>query len=191
MGITPVIAAIGVGVAAGGAVLQYQGQQRMAAAQNDAQQAQLQQHQQTEALRQQQMNLDATRRQREIIRQGVQARAIALSSATGQGAQLGSGLQGGLGQIAGQTNANYTGVAQAQQTGNAIFGINRTAYSAMSSAYSSMASASGTSAFGSGMSSVGGALIRNAGTINSIGEFGASWLRGLGGSGMSAQQAQR
>ena len=45
-----------------------------------------------EALRQQQMNLEAVRKQREMVREGIVARASATSNAVSQGAGEGSGL---------------------------------------------------------------------------------------------------
>ena len=59
---------------------------------------------QAEAVRQRAAELDAHRRQLEIVRVQNRQRALALANATAGGAQYGSGLQGGYGQIAGQTH---------------------------------------------------------------------------------------
>lgn len=76
-----------------------------------------------EKMRQRQMNLEADRRKREIIREGQRARAMALNNATAQGAAEGSGLQGGYGQIAGQTNNSLLAINQDQSIGNRMFSL--------------------------------------------------------------------
>jgi hypothetical protein len=80
---------------------------------------------QAEALRQRQMNLQATREKRNTIRQSIVARAQALSAGTAQGGTGGSGLMGGLGQIAAQGASNLQGISQGQELGNQMFDANR------------------------------------------------------------------
>jgi len=70
------------------------------------------------------MHLDANRRELEIVRQQQRARSLALATATAQGSSRGSGLQGGYGQISGQTGVNFLGVEQNRQIGQNIFDIN-------------------------------------------------------------------
>src|SRR5690349_12770116 len=106
--------------AAEGAQRQVEG----AAAQNVATKAITGLEQQTEAQRFAAMELDARRQSLEAIRQGQRARALGLTAATQQGAGFGSGLQGGYGQISGQTNQNLLGVGQNLEIGRNIFGIN-------------------------------------------------------------------
>lgn len=77
-----------------------------------------------EAQRNQAMHLQANRQQMEIIRQGQRARSLALATATAQGANKGSGLQGGYGQISGQTGVNTKGVQQNLGIGQNIFDLN-------------------------------------------------------------------
>lgn len=77
-----------------------------------------------EAQKRQAMEVDARRQQLEIIRGQQRARALGLTNATAQGAGKGSGLQGGYGQISGQSGVNLLGVQQALQTGENIFGSN-------------------------------------------------------------------
>jgi hypothetical protein len=79
---------------------------------------------QMEAERQKAMELDAKRQQREIIRNQQRARSIALASATAQGARFGSGLQGGYGQISGQSNVNALGIQQNLDIGRNMFNLN-------------------------------------------------------------------
>lgn len=68
--------------------------------------------------------LDARRRTLESLRQGQQARALAISTAFNQGAGYGSGLQGGLAQVQGKTAFNVQGITQNLSLNNSLFGIN-------------------------------------------------------------------
>lgn len=77
-----------------------------------------------EAQRRQAMEIDARRNQLEIIRNQQRGRALALTAATAQGASRGSGLQGGYGQISGQTGVNLLGIQQNLQVGRNIFDNN-------------------------------------------------------------------
>lgn len=77
-----------------------------------------------EATKRQAMEVDARRQQLEIIRQQQRGRALGLTTATAQGASKGSGLQGGYGQISGQTGVNILGVQQNLQAGRNIFDSN-------------------------------------------------------------------
>ena len=78
-----------------------------------------------EALRERQMNLEAMRKKREMVREGVAARSQALSNATAQGAAEGSGLQGGIAQVTAQQNRNVQAVNQDTEIGAGIFKANR------------------------------------------------------------------
>lgn len=113
-----------------------------------------------EKARESAMNLDARRRQREIIRQAQLARATALSNATSQGAQAGSGLQGGYGQVAGEANTASTGVEMNRQLGSEIFSANR-----------DQASANSQAAFGGALQSIGGQILQNRGAIQRVGTY--------------------
>lgn len=77
-----------------------------------------------EAQRFQQMVLDAQRQDREIIRQTIVSRAIALSNATLAGAGGGSGLAGGLAQAQAEGTSQRLGVGQNLEIGTNIFGLN-------------------------------------------------------------------
>jgi len=74
-----------------------------AKASNQAQVQQIKLQQQVEQQRQHAMELDAHRKQLETVRNMQRARFLALSTATNQGAQFGTGLQGGYGQISGES----------------------------------------------------------------------------------------
>jgi len=144
-----VLSAIGVAATVAGTIGSIYFQSQQASAQRRA-----------ERLREQQMNLDAARRRREMIRQGEMQRAQALSQATQQGAAEGSVLEGTYGTISGNTGRNVQGVNQAQEIGAGIFAANRDASSA------------GSMANGfSGLSSLGGIMVKQAEPISRVGEY--------------------
>lgn len=147
--VSTVIAGVGLAIGAAGTVAQVQAAGEQAEASKKA-----------EAARQRAMNLDARRRQLATIREGIVARGTALSNASNQGSQFGSGLAGGMAQISGQTNTNLAGIEQNRQLGNQVFSANRQA-----------ASASSASAFGGGLASLGGTLVNNAQAIGRIGNY--------------------
>jgi hypothetical protein len=171
--ISTIIAAVGLGVAAAGAVMSYQGAKAQADATNRATQASIQAQKESEALRQKQLNLDATRRKREIMRASVAARSAALAQTTAQGAGSpgSSALAGAYGSIAGRTGVNTLGVSQNQEIGNSLFDVHQRQLSEYQAAASQAASAQGLMALGSGLSSLGGAAMSNAGSITKIGSF--------------------
>lgn len=161
MCISAIIAAVGVAASIAGTAVSYRASQQQVKAQKQLVAAQ----QSAENSRQQQMNLDATRKKREIIRQAQVARAAAVSTANAQGAGDTSALAGAEGAISGQSGVNYLGVAQNQQIGNDIFSANASA----GAARMKEADAGGLSGLGSGLGSLGGALVKNSGTIARIG----------------------
>jgi hypothetical protein len=170
---TTMIAAASLAVAATGAVVSYQGAKANAAATKAASDAQIKGQQESEALRQKQLNLDATRRKREIMRASVAARSAALAQTTAQGAGApgGSALAGAYGSIAGRTGVNTLGVSQNQEIGNSMFDVHQQQLASYQQAAASAASAQGMMALGSGLSSMGGAALANAGTIGKVGTF--------------------
>lgn len=165
------VAAVGAGVSVAGQMQQKSAAKKMAAAEQDR----ILQEQAIEAQRQKQMELEAKRRQLEILRQGQRARSLALATTTNQGAQFGSGLEGAYGQASGQEGSQLLAGTQNLEIGRGIFGLNqnvtadRIRYSQGQSNYQS----------GAALSSLGGTIISSAGAISRIGgSFG-------GGSGMS------
>lgn len=81
---------------------------------------------QQNALRQKQMNLDAARRKRDIIRQAQTATANAEAAAANSGALNSSGIEGARAGISGQAGVNTLGVSQNQEIGNSMFGLETT-----------------------------------------------------------------
>lgn len=163
MGFPEIIAAAGVGLAAAGTAKSVSAAKGVAASQRDAIAAQ----KRAENDRQQQMNLDASRRRREQIRQSIQARSIAEANAVSQGAESSSGLQGGIGQISGRLGTNLVGVNQNQELGNDIFKQNRD----VSAAGMRQASYQSQAALGQGLSSLGGSLITNIQPLNMLANY--------------------
>lgn len=139
----------------------YKGQQQVAA----GQQALLQNQIQQQDLQQQQNVVNATRQQRQMIREGIVARANAESNATNSGSQLGSGLEGALSQDSAQVADNVGAVGQNTAFGQAALSIkNKMIQNQMT-----IAAGGATAALGSGLESLGGGLMKNAGTITQVG----------------------
>lgn len=156
-----VLAVAGIASGGAGAFASISGSRRQA----EAQQQEIEAQQKQEALRRKAMELDARRRSVEVLRNQQRARSLALATSTAQGASLGSGLQGGYGQIAGQSNTNLLGISQGLQTGEANFDLN----SQISAARMNMASAGAQVALGAGLSSFGSSLMNASSTFNRIG----------------------
>lgn len=124
--------------------------------------------------KQQAMEINGRRQQLEIVRNTQRARALAENNATNQGAQFGSGLQGGLGQIADQGLFNLQGVNDALQTGRQINTFN----TAISGDKIKLASLGGDAASAAGLTSLGGSLMKAGPMLGSLstlaGGFGKS-----------------
>lgn len=112
-------AAVGLGFGLFGAISGAHAQNQISQAQSQEAQLEAQQNN----VRQQAMELSANRSRMELVRNSQRARALALNSATGQGAQFGSGLQGGYGQISGMSGTNLVGINQNTQLGEQMFGL--------------------------------------------------------------------
>jgi hypothetical protein len=99
----------------GGAV-SYRGQKDMVKAQKKA-----------EKLRERQMNLQAMRERRDVVRQSILARSTALATTTAQGASApgSSAIGGAYGQISGDKNRQTVAINQNQEIGQGIFKANR------------------------------------------------------------------
>jgi hypothetical protein len=164
-GITSVLLGLGAASSAAGAGLSFAGAQGMSGAAGAIAQLEMQ----LEAQRKQAMELDARRRRLEVIRNQQQARSVALTNANSQGAALGSGLQGGYGQISGQSNNNLLGINQQLTLGENMFNIN----AGISQQRLDMAGYQGLMSTGQGLSSLGGAFLQAAPYVNRLsGGFG-------------------
>jgi hypothetical protein len=153
-------AVVGVGLTAYGMYEQTQAAQTNYAAQQQATAAE----QRNEAVRRRAMEFDAKRRQLEAIRNMQRARSVALANATNQGAGQGSGLQGGFGQISGQTGDVIEGIRGNLAFGRETFGNNID----LSNARLAMAAAGTQASFGAGLSSLGGSIISSLPAISGL-----------------------
>lgn len=128
------------------------------------------------------MELSARRQQMEVFRNNQRQRAMATNAAVNQGAQFGSGLQGGLAQVQDQSMFNSLGISQNLQIGRNIFGFNDqiTSYKAQ---LSSIQTEMGKD---QGMASLGGSISKSAGML---GQMGQSFGSGGGGGGLSSGSA--
>lgn len=106
--------------------------------------------------KQQAMEINGRRTQMQNLRNNQVARAQATNAATQQGAQFGSGLSGGLGQIQAQTAFNMQGVNDALQTGRQINAFNNQ----IDTDKMQMASLGGQQATDQGIASLGGAFMK-------------------------------
>lgn len=113
-----------------------------------------------EALREKQSNLELARQRRQVLRDSLKARAMALLNSTAQGGTGGSGIAGGYGEIGQKTGENLVGISQAGQIGSGIFKANY-----------SEANAQSLVSFGAGLSSFGGTVKDNAETFARLGTY--------------------
>lgn len=125
--------------------------------------------------KQQAMELQGRRTQMENVRNNQRARAQAENSAVSQGAQFGSGLQGGLAQVQDQTLFNMQGVNDALQTGRQINAYN----SSISSDKEQLASLGGQAATDQGISSLGGALMKAGPVIGQLGQNATAGFKSM------------
>lgn len=135
-------------------------------------------------LKQKQMEMDARRQKLEAIRTAQRTAATAEARATNQGAQFGSGLQGGLAQITDQSLFNIGGVNNAVEIGRGINTFNQK----ITQDKIQMAQLGGEQATNQGIASLGGALLKAGPTIGPMfkgfgSNFGSSFMGGGSASG--------
>lgn len=160
--------AVGVGVGGAGLYMASEGNSQVAAGQQEALEFQKQQA----ALQQQQNQVNATRQQRQMIREGIVARANALSNSTNQGSQLGSGLEGVMGTASAQVAANVGAVGQNLAFGAKQLELKQGEFEGLQKA----AAGASMAAMGNSLMSLGGGLIKNSGEIVRVGTNVASRL---------------
>lgn len=115
------------------------------------------------------MEVSGRRQQLEILRNQQRQRAMATSAAVNQGANQGSGIQGGLAQVTDQSLFNLQGVNFALQTGRDINKYNQS----ISQDKMQLASLGGDAASAAGLASLGGSLMKAGPTIGNLsGGFG-------------------
>lgn len=152
-----VVGAIGLAISAAGTVIGYTSQQKMIAEQTAA-------SKKAENSREQQMQLDASNRRRQSVREAIVARSMGLAAGTNSGAQYGSGVAAATGQATAQGAENQQVVNSSQILGSRVFAANRDYFNATQKGQAGMA-------LGEGLSALGGAIVNNAGTINKLGDY--------------------
>ena len=112
-----------------------------------------------------QARLGARRQQMEVLRNEQRARSLALSNSVNQGAQFGSGLQGGYGQIEGESGNNLLGINQNLSLGAQMNTINQSISGQEMNIAKYQGQAAmwqGISSAGSGATSLGSSLVGSA-----------------------------
>lgn len=161
------IGAVGLGLQIFGGQKQSEASQQAARISQD----EARQEQGINDLKQQAMESNARRQQMDIVRNQQRMRAMSIQTATTQGAQFGSGLQGGLAEVTDQSLFNQVGISSAVEIGRGINKYN----TAISADKMQMAQAQSDSAQGAGWSSLGGALMKSGPIIGQISQgFGKS-----------------
>lgn len=140
-------AAIGLGMSAFGAVGAASSAQQI----SGIQQKKFADQEQQDVIRQNAMNINTRRNQMEVLRNNQRSRSLALNNATSQGAQFGSGLQGGYGGIQGQSGNNLLNMDQNYQLNTNMFAVQGDINKqdiALSQAQSSQATSNAIGGFG-------------------------------------------
>lgn len=121
------------------------------------------------------MQISARRQQTEIMRRTQLTKAQGLAAGVNQGAQFGTGVQGGQQSATSAGGYNLLGVNQNLEIGNALFGIQNQISNkqiAMSGIQGQMASLQGQASMFSGIGAIGGSLASSAGPLgNLLGNF--------------------
>ena len=143
-----------------GAYEKYEGAQ----AQTETQKAMVDVEQQQNVLRHQATHMQAQRMQMENLRNAQRARSLALAGAVTSGAQFGSGLSGGFGQISGAANTNALGINQNLQLSDQMFSLD-TKLSGLKKQY---AEQGGQISLGSGLMELGGTVSKYNPQITSL-----------------------
>lgn len=176
-----VIAGAGLAISAYGAFSGAQASSKYAAEASAAQQQISAYERQVEAQRRQQMELTGRRQQMELFRNAQRTRALALTTATSQGASQGSGLQGGYGQISGDAYTNLLGINQNLSIGRNIFDINNLISGQKDKLTQAQASYQTSSSTAQGFSQLGGSLMSaGMGSANLFGGFTGPANSGFG-----------
>ncbi len=118
------------------------------------------------------MQLNARRNSLEQFRNTQRMAARATAGAVSQGAQFGSGLAGGLGQVTAQGAYNVQGLNQNEEIGENIFGLNRTISGEKLQLAQLQSQYGQTSATNQGFSSLGGSLMSLSGPASRLSQGG-------------------
>ncbi len=114
---------------------------------------------QIESQKETSMELTARRQMTENVRNAQMSRSMALAAGTNQGAQFGTGVQGGEQTVMGQAGVNSLGISQNLQIGRNIFGLTTQLDSEKIAMADAQSKAASDAAFGKMLSGIGSALI--------------------------------
>lgn len=131
---------------------------------NEANQQIAQLQMQQNAVRKTAMEVSARRQQTENLRNTQLQRSMAINSATNQGAQFGTGLQGGLAQVQNTGMWNAVGIGQSLDAGRQMFALD----DQINTQKQNLSSAQTTMATGQGISSMGSSLMGAAGKFGQM-----------------------
>lgn len=160
-GFSAIATGLGIGLQLVGTFMAASAQSRMAEEQKEASIT-------AENSRRQQMQLDASRRRRQAIREMLFARSTALSTGVNQGAGgQSSGVLGAMGQATATGRQNVQTVNAAETLGGRVFDANIQFAEATARGQKGMA-------MGGAISSLGGALVSLAGTFGRVGTYATS-----------------
>lgn len=143
------------------------------------QQQEAQSEQQINVQKQNLFEVQTRRSQMENFRNVQRARAMGMNSAVNQGAQYGSGIQGGQDQATDQGNVNNLGLNQNLMTSRNIFADT----SAINADKYQIAGLQSDASTDQGIANMGGALMGSAGTISNIFGAGQAQMPNVPGSG--------
>ena len=137
-----------------GAALSVVGTVVSASAQADAASKQEAQAKKAENAREQQMQLDASHRRRQSVREALVSRANNLATGTNSNAQYGSGVQAGMGQATSMGLENQQVTNSTEILGSRVFEANRKYYEAGAKGQKAAAFGAGLGALGNAIGSV-------------------------------------
>lgn len=152
--ISSIIAGVGLAIGAVGIAIQYKGGQDAAAA-----------SQQQEAIRMQQLQLDAARQRRDALRKTLISQGIGVNNAADQGAnQTDSSVVGGRDQATSYGNQGISMINQNAANGTSMFAAN-----------AAESNARGMMGLGGALGSWGSGLVQNSATISRVGQSFGIW----------------
>lgn len=172
---TAVGAAVGVGLSLFGSYSKSQAAKQY----QEAQQRKIQIEQQINEQRRQAMELDANRKQLEVVRNTQRVRSAGLQAATNQGAQFSSGYSGGQAQASAQGAWNLLGINQNLQIGRNVFALNNQ----LSQTEIDMGAAQTKESTASGYQSLGSSILSSMPAISALSKGGSGFGSQGGGYG--------
>lgn len=161
-------AAVGLGLSAWGMFTNYENAKESSQRQNQIQTAMAQIETQQDDVRRKAMELDASRRSMEIMRNMQRARSLAVIRATTQGAGLGSGIGGGVAQVQQQASWELSGINDNTLFGRSMFSLNAQLNQQKLLMAQSSAESQTNAALGQGLQQAGSSILGSLGPIDRL-----------------------